>query len=125
MQALQRGNASVAATHFSRAVSRDGRHVMARIHLGQAYYLMRMHTQAIKQLDEALVVDPSNLLAHYNRAIVLHRGLREFKRARDSLEIVLSAPETGSSLRKKALGAVRNLDRDAQGRDNLATIGSF
>jgi Tfp pilus assembly protein PilF len=98
---------------------------MARIHLGQAYYLMRMHTQAIKQLDEALVVDPSNLLAHYNRAIVLHRGLREFKRARDSLEIVLSAPETGSSLRKKALGAVRNLDRDAQGRDNLATIGSF
>lgn len=125
LYALNRGSASQAAQHFSSAALRDGRNVVARLHLGQAYFLMRMHTQALKQFDEVISVAPSNTIAHFNRGVVLHRGLREFERARDAFEVVLQSAQTAETLRRKTLGALRNLDRDAQGRDNIATIGSF
>ncbi len=125
MAALNVGSASQAALNFGSVVSRDPRNIVARLHLGQSYYVMRMHTLAVRQFDDVVSIDPSNALALYNRGIVLHRGLRDFGRARDSLEAVLSSRSAGAALKRKANGAMRNLDRDSQGRDNLATIGAY
>ncbi len=125
MYALAIGSASQAVAQFSAVISRDESNVIARLHLGQAYYLLRKFKSSVAEFDRVIDLDASNALALYNRGIVLHRGLRQYGPARDSLEKVISMKGVSAQMKSKAAGAIRNLDRDSQGRDSLATIGAY
>lgn len=125
MYALAIGSATQAVTHFSAVISRDERNIIARLHLGQAYYLLRKFKSAVAEFNRVIELDESNALALYNRGIVLHRGLRQYGPARNSLEKVLVMKGVSSQMKSKAAGAIRNLDRDSQGSENLATIGAY
>ncbi len=125
MYALAIGSASQAAAQFSAVISRDDSNLIARLHLGQAYYLLRKFKSSVAEFDRVIDLDESNALALYNRGIVLHRGLRQYGPARDSLEKILAMKGVSTQMKSKAAGAIRNLDRDSQGRDNLATIGAY
>jgi tetratricopeptide (TPR) repeat protein len=125
MYALAIGSASQAVAQFSAVISRDESNLIARLHLGQAYYLLRKFKSSVAEFDRVIDLDASNALALYNRGIVLHRGLRQYGPARDSLEKVISMKGVSAQMKSKAAGAIRNLDRDSQGRDSLATIGAY
>lgn len=125
LYALGAGSASQAALHFQQVVNVDKRNALARLHLGQALYVQRNFKQALAQFDEALMNAPENALIQFNRAVVLHRGMRQFTEARVAFRKVISSDKAGMRLKIRASGALQNLDRDEHGAENLATIGAY
>ncbi|KFX89821.1 hypothetical protein O988_02857 [Pseudogymnoascus sp. VKM F-3808] len=63
------GNLSLAALAFEAAVQRDSTHLAAWVHLGSAQAQNEKETPAIRALEQALKIDPSNLEALMGLAV--------------------------------------------------------
>lgn len=125
LAALHKGKSQLAILHFERASRLDVNNSLAYIHLGQAYYLEKNFQKSLTAFNKATEIDPENNLAHFNKGVVLYRGFREFSEGRRSLERVIGSEQAGDRIKRRAEGALRDLERAEHGRENLATIGVY
>jgi tetratricopeptide (TPR) repeat protein len=84
---LNMGNYQEARTAFERCLSEDFSFYMAHYNLSEIYYRKKNYTEALNELDAALMIVPNNSIMHYNKAYFLVQmekyedGLQEYEKA--------------------------------------------
>jgi tetratricopeptide (TPR) repeat protein len=94
-EALDRGQLDEARRVYQRVLARDPQNVEAITHIGSVLYQEGRVDDALKQVEEALRIDPTYIHALWDRAQYLFHGKRDFPAAARAAEAFLKVVPDG------------------------------